>query len=270
MFRLNQDNQLITKQLTMIIGGLQKFSLLDFPGRVAAIIFTGGCNFRCPFCYNPMLVWPKGARKLNKKNLIKAKTKEKDHFALKQDDLFRFLEKRINKLEAVVITGGEPTLHPDLINFIKKIKRMGYLVKLDTNGTNPEMLIKLLEKKLIDYIAMDIKAPADKHEKVTGINKIRGSEALSFKIIEKSVRIIKASGLPHEFRTTVVPSLIDKSDIIKIGKVISGAETWYLQKFRSEADLVDDKYKNLRAYTHKEIEEMRAIGNKYVKKCKIR
>jgi len=188
---------------------------------------------------------------------------QKDHTLIKEDGLFDFLEERKNKLEAVVITGGEPTFHKDLPEFIKRIKDLGYLVKLDTNGTNPEMLKKLIKRKLIDYVAMDIKAPKDKYEKVAGTR-------VDFKKIEKSVKIIREAGLPHEFRTTLVPGLLEKEDIAQIGRVIKGAENWFLQKFKSDTDLVDEGFQGLSPFKDKEMEEMVGIGERYVKRCEDR
>lgn len=244
----------------MIIGGLQKFSMLDYPGRLSAIIFTQGCNFKCQFCYNPMLVaWPIAGKK------------QKGHLsAIGEDDLFVFLKSRIGKLEAVVITGGEPTIQPDLPDFISKIKNLGYLVKLDTNGTNPKMIKNLIDKKLIDYIAMDIKAPKDKYEKITG-------NPDDFDKIKKSVKIIIGSCLPpsnragkHEFRTTAVPGLLDKKDIIEIAKIIKGAGKWYLQRFKSDVDLINKKLRGIKPFTEAEMKEMRKAAEKYVKICEIR
>ena len=248
--------------LAMIIGGLQKFSLLDYPGNLAAIIFTQGCNFHCQFCYNPMLVWP---------SFRASKLKQKDHYShIEEDDLFAFLKKRIGKLDAVVITGGEPTIHKDLPDFIKKIKKLGYKVKLDTNGTNPDMIKKLIEKDLIDYIAMDIKAPASKYKKITG-------KATGFEKIKKSVNIIIKSSLSpsnwagkYEFRTTIVPGLINKDDIIAIGRIIKGADQWYLQQIKQDTELINRKLEKVKQYSKKEIEEMCKIAKNYVKKCKIR
>ena len=244
----------------MLIGGLQKFSLLDYPGKIAAIIFTKGCNFRCHFCYNPMLVWPeeKAGRLKNSSS-----RNQKDHALIREDGLFDFLKERKNKLEGVVITGGEPTLHGDLPEFVRKIKIFGYLVKLDTNGTKPEILEKLIKEKLIDYIAMDIKAPADKYQKVANAR-------VDFKKIEKSVRIIRESGLPYEFRTTVVPGLLGKEDIKKIGRIIKGARNWFLQKFESGTDLVDENFQGLSPFVDKKMEEMEEIGRKYAKRCEAR
>lgn len=246
----------------MIIGGLQKFSLLDYPGRISAIVFTKKCNFRCHFCYNPMLVWP--AEEVSQvKNISSSKRGIKNHPLIKEDDFFNFLKTRIKKLEAIVVTGGEPTLYFDLPEFIAKIKVLGYLVKLDTNGTNPNMIKKLINEKLIDYIAMDIKAPEEKYAKVVGAK-------VNFKKIEKSVKIIKESGLPYEFRTTLVPGLLDKGDIAKIGKIIKGANKWYLQKFKSDIKLVDSKFEKLKPFSDKEMMEMKRLGSKFVDSCYVR
>lgn len=233
----------------MIIGGLEKLTLLDYPGKVAAIIFTQNCNFRCHFCYNPMLVV------LSEVN--------KDRFQIKESDLFTFLKKRVGKIDGIVISGGEPTLHEDLPDFIKKIRDLGYKIKLDTNGTNPGMLDKLIKDKLIDYIAMDIKAGEDKYEKVVGVK-------VDLNKIKKSIKIIKENGLPYEFRTTIVPSLHKKEDIDKMGRLIKGADKWFLQKFKSDTDLIDKDLEHKNAYTYKEMEEMCDIAKKYVKKCVIR
>ncbi|MBU2456910.1 anaerobic ribonucleoside-triphosphate reductase activating protein, partial [Patescibacteria group bacterium] len=202
----------------MLIGGLQKFSVLDYPGHISAIIFTKGCNFKCQFCYNPMLVYPS----------------KKDHTLILENDLFYFLKKRIGKLDSVVITGGEPTVQQDLPKFIQKIKKLNYLVKLDTNGTNPEMLKNLIQKNLINYIAMDIKAPLEKYNQITGVE-------VDFNKIQKSIKIIMQSNLPYEFRTTVVPKFLDAEDIKKIGELIQGAKKWFLQNFKSNTDLVNKK-----------------------------
>ncbi len=240
----------------MIIGGLEKLTLLDYPDHLAAIIFTQGCNFRCHFCYNPMLVLPrKGGDEKNKK--------EKGFSPLSTEDLFLFLKERFGRLEGVVITGGEPTLHPDLPFFIKKIKDLGYLVKLDTNGTNPEMLGDLVKKKLIDYIAMDLKAPLNKYQETVGVE-------VDYNNIEKSVKIIINSGLPYEFRTTVVPGLLVKNDFQEMGKIIKGASKWYLQNFKSDTELVDAGYKKQKGYTAKEMAEFAAIGQEYVDFCAVR
>ena len=204
-----------------------------------------------------MLVWPrKGQDEKNKK-------KEKGSLALSVKDLFLFLKERFGRLEGVVITGGEPTLHPDLPSFIKEIKDMGYLVKLDTNGTNPLMLLGLIKEKLIDYIAMDIKAPFLKYETVVGA-------PVDCNNLKKSVKIIMNSKLPYEFRTTVVPGLLVKKDFISMGQAIKGASKWYLQFFKSDTDLVNTQYQKKEAYSSKEMESFVEIGKKYVDICELR
>lgn len=274
----------------MIIGGLQKFSLLDYPGKISAIVFTQGCNFRCQFCYNPMLVWPSrdGKLKYAQRSARESGQKfeqQKVHPLISQDDFFVFLESRVGKLDAVVITGGEPCLQKDLPEFIKKIKVLGYLVKLDTNGSYPEALAELIKNKLIDYIAMDLKAPEHKYAEITGvevdfknIHPVKSSRqagrilpsAKLFDGVKKSVRMIMASGLPYEFRTTVVPDLLAKDDIGEMGKIISGADLWYLQNFKSQSELVNEKLKGKVPYNARQMKAMAEIGVKYVKRCEIR
>ena len=239
----------------MIIGGLEKMTLIDYPGQLAAIVFTKGCNFRCHFCYNPLLVWPD--RETDEKKY------EKTYSPISEDEFFLFLESRKGRLDGVVITGGEPTMHHDLPEFIKKIRAWGYKIKLDTNGTNPEALIGLLKENLLDYIAMDLKAPYDKYENVTGVK-------INCQNLEKSVKIIIESGLPHEFRTTVVPGLLELSDFDKMGAAISGADAWYLQKFKSDTELVDRDLEKHAPFSDKEMEEMASVGKKYVKICEVR
>jgi len=231
----------------MLIGGLQKFSLLDYPEKISTIIFTHGCNFRCAFCYNPTLV----------------NTKTKDDIFISEKDFFIFLKSRIKKIDAVVISGGEPTMQDDLEKFISKIKKLKFLVKLDTNGTNPEILKNLISKKLIDYIAMDVKAGLKNYEKVVKVK-------INQKKIKESIDIIMNAGLPYEFRTTVVPGLVKKDDILQIGKLITGAQKWFLQKFKSDIDLVDKSFYQKKSFTDQEMIKMKKTGEKYVQICKIR
>ncbi len=245
----------------MIIGALQKFSLLDYPGKISAIVFTQGCNFRCQFCYNPMLVWPTAVSKL--KYTPHPAGQQKVHPHIEQDDLFVFLKSRTGKLDAVVITGGEPCLQKDLIDFVQKVKALGFLVKLDTNGSSPEVLAKLIKEKLIDYVAMDLKASKAKYGEVTGAE-------VNFNNIIKSVKLIMTSGLPYEFRTTVVPDLLDKDDIGEMGETIKGADKWYLQNFISRGELVNEKFQGKVPYNARQMKEMAEIGGKYVKKCEVR
>lgn len=235
----------------MVIGGLQKFSLLDYPGHLSAIVFTQGCNFRCHFCYNPMLVLP--SRQDNKKG----------RSLISEDDFFIFLEQRKDKLDGIVITGGEPTIHKDLPNFLEKIKALGFKTKLDTNGTNPTMLEKLIEKKLIDYIAMDLKGPSLKYKKIVGAD-------VDLAKVKKSIKIILDCNLPYEFRTTIVPGLQAREDIEKMGEMIKGARVWYLQQFKPNTNLVDKDFEKVKPYTDVELDNMRKIAKKYVEKCVVR
>jgi len=195
----------------MKIGGLNEFSLSDYPGHVATVVFTQGCNFRCPFCHNGSLIPGDVPESL----------------LIPEQKVFEFLKDRNSQLESVVITGGEPTIQPDLPEFIHRIIAMELLVKLDTNGSRPEVLRRLLKEKLIDYIAMDIKAPLDIYGRLTGTH-------TSVSRIQESIEIIDRSGIAHEFRTTVVKSLLSPQDLLSIRKLIPPASTHRLQKFRPE------------------------------------
>lgn len=183
----------------MQIGGLQKFSLIDYPGKIAAVVFTQGCNFRCPYCHNPELVLPVFF-----------------HPIIPESIFFRFLEDRRGKIDAVVISGGEPTIHTDLIDFITAIKNRGYLVKLDTNGSHPAVLEKIIDQKLIDYIAMDIKAPFERYCELSGCE-------VSTLPIETSIRLIESSDIEHEFRTTWETCMLRVSDIDTIHEYVKSA-----------------------------------------------
>ncbi|HRS23162.1 MAG TPA: anaerobic ribonucleoside-triphosphate reductase activating protein [Candidatus Woesebacteria bacterium] len=189
----------------MRLGGCQQTTFLDYPGKLATTIFTVGCNFRCPFCHNRDLV-------LEAKEVIS------------EEDFFEFLKKRKNILEGVVISGGEPTLQPGLDNFCSKIKQIGYLVKLDTNGSRPEVLEKLIKNHLIDFVAMDIKADRKNYEKASGVK-------VDLAQIEKSVEIIKKSGLDHQFRSTIVRGIHDKKVVARMKKKFPNL---VLQKFRAQ------------------------------------
>ena len=229
----------------MRIGGFQKFSLIDYPGKICAIVFTQGCNFRCPYCHNPELVKPS----------LFGKT-------IPEEEIFSFLEKRKGKLDAVEITGGEPTLQKDLVDFIRRIKEIGYLVKLDTNGSNPEILLEIINHGLVDYIAMDIKAPLEKYKEV--IHSVINPEK-----IKRSIRTIMSSNIRYEFRTTVVKSQLSKEDIINIGKLIEGAELYILQKFISSKTL-DPNFLNEKTYSDKEFKTLKKELERFVFKCLVR
>jgi pyruvate formate lyase activating enzyme len=244
----------------MKIGGLEKLSLIDYPGEISAVVFTVGCTFRCPFCYNPVLVLPKG--EIKNSSLPKGEEGE-GRSSLNEDGLFHFLKTRQGKLDAVVITGGEPTKQPDLLKFIRKIKKLGFKIKLDTNGTNPEMLKKILAGKLVDYLAMDLKAAPADYEHATGAR-------FDFEKIKESVKIIKESGLPYEFRTTCVPGFIDKKSVKLMGELIADANKWYLQRFKSDTGLIDKSLEGKANFTEKEMKELIEIGKKYAKFCEVR
>jgi pyruvate formate lyase activating enzyme len=191
----------------MKIGGVQKVSLIDYPGLISAIIFSQGCNFKCSYCHNPELVDSKLFQPCIKENAV-----------------LDFLNTRRGKLDAVVITGGEPTMQDDLALFIKQIKKMGFVVKLDSNGSQPQVIKTLLDEKLLDFIAMDIKAPLEKYKSVVRI-------PVNADLIKESIRLILKSKIPHEFRTTVVESQLEEKDILNIAKLISGARHYVLQNF---------------------------------------
>ena len=204
------------------------------------------CNFQCRHCCITKLR-KKGAERCFTIPDVKELSRQADEMGLAH----------------LVITGGEPCLQKDLIKFIKKIKALGYLIKLDTNGSYPEVLSGLIKEKLIDYIAMDLKAPEYKYGIVTEVD-------VNFNNIKKSVKIIMTSGLPYEFRTTVVPELLDKNDINEMGKIIKGTEKWYLQNFKSQSDFVNQKLKGRVPYNSRQMKEMAEIGRKYAKICEVR
>lgn len=191
----------------MKIGGFQKVSLIDYPGRISAVVFTQGCNFRCPFCHNPELVDP-----------------ERYEDLIPEAEILSFLQRRRGRLDAVVITGGEPTMHPGLVPFIIRLRAMGFQVKLDTNGALPDPIGEMLDRKLLDYVAMDLKAPLERYSEVT---KTKTDQQR----IQRSISLIMGSGVDYEFRTTAVKSLLSPADIELIGRLIPGAKRFVLQKF---------------------------------------
>ncbi len=225
----------------MEIGGLEKSTLIDYPAKVACTVFLIGCNFRCPFCYSSELVLPE---------------KIKSQPRISEKEFFDFLKKRKRLLEGVVVCGGEPTLNKDLPDFIKKIKKLGYRVKLDTNGSNPEMLEELIKKKLLDYVAMDIKAPKEKYYKATGVK-------VYIKKIQKSIDILKRGKVDYELRSTILPKIHTKEDIVNMAKWIRNTKLYYLQQFRPEKT-IDPEYENCKPFSQKEIESIRKECNKYV------
>ncbi len=190
----------------MNIVGHQKTSFIDYPDKICSVIFAAGCNFRCSYCHNGHIV-------------------NKDQDNLDIEEIFDFLRKRKKFLDGVCVSGGEPTLYDDVYDLIYRIKEEGFLIKLDTNGTNPKVLQKLLSENMLDYVAMDIKAPLDKYDWVTASN-------VDKKSIIESINLIKSSNIDYEFRTTVCKGLITREDILDISELIKGSKRYYIQNFK--------------------------------------
>lgn len=228
----------------MKISGLQKLTLLDYPGHLACTVFTTGCNFRCPFCQNASLV---------------LSPCEISNYS--EEEILNFLSSRKHILEGICISGGEPALQQDLLPFIRKVKSMGYLVKLDTNGTQSELLRELINNHLIDMVAMDIKNSKERYAQTCGI------ETLNMNTIEESVNLLKEGRIPYEFRTTVVKELHTKKDIENIGKWLHGSSPYYLQAFVDSGDLIGT---GLTGYSKKEMEELLVIVSPYLPNTSLR
>jgi pyruvate formate lyase activating enzyme len=226
----------------MKIGYVQKTSFIDYPGKISAVIFTQGCNFHCPYCHNPELV-----------------DTSRYGDTVDMGDVYEFLEKRRGKLDAVVISGGEPTLQPGLTDFLQKVKTMGYLVKLDTNGSRPNIIQEAISEKVLDYIAMDIKAPWEKYSLVAG-------SLVNITHIKESIAVLMASDIDYEFRTTIVNTLLHPGDIMNIAKMIPGARLYVLQKFVSSKH-VDQTYINKSSFSDKEMENLITVLNQQVRRC---
>lgn len=227
----------------VIIKDVLDSSFIDYPKKISMVIFTAGCNFRCSYCHNPELVEP-----------------ELPFMA--EDKALKKIEAKKEWIDGVVITGGEPTLHADLPDFIKKLKAMGLMIKLDTNGSNPEMLKKLIDEGLIDYVAMDIKASLEEYKKTT-------CTSFDYNLIKKSIELIKTSNIEYEFRTTIVPKLLKEEDLLKIGYLINGAKLLVLQTFKNTKTL-DPSYKTEASYLKPQMEHFSRIIKDYVKTIQIR
>lgn len=221
----------------MNVYGLYKMTLLDYPEHLACTIFTGACNFRCPFCHNASLV-----THINPSTLIP------------DEDIFTFLSSRVGILEGVCITGGEPTLQPDLLQFIQKVKNLGFKIKLDTNGSNPELLTQLLNQNLLDYVAMDIKNSPTNYEKTIGL------QTYDLSNIKASIALLMKSSIDYEFRTTVVKELHTLKDFLEIADWISNCAHYYLQGFEDSKDLIGE------GYTGYAVEELQAFASKLKEK----
>ena len=228
----------------MKIGGFQKTSLLDYPDEVSAIIWTVGCSFSCPFCYN--------------KDLVEGRVG-----LFPEEEIFSFLEKRKGLVDGLVITGGEPLIQDDIVEFCQKVKKIGYLIKIDTNGMHPDKLKELIDKKLVDYVAMDVKAPKEKYDELSGVK-------TDISKIEKSIDIIKNSVPDYEFRTTLVPKLLKKEDIIEIAKWLEGSKNFYLQQFKGDVTTISPECKGLTPYPNEYLLETLEEIKPFFKHCELR
>jgi len=231
--------------MNVIIKGFIKTSLIDYPGKIASIVFFPRCNFNCSFCFNPEMV-----------------NDSEDLREIKPEEIFDYIESQKKWIDGVCLTGGEPTLQEGLPEFISEIKKRGFLVKLDTNGTNPGMLKKLLDQKLLDYVAMDVKAPLEKYEKVAGCK-------VNLENIQKSAELIRNNGIEYEFRTTVVPEQLNKEDIKNIGEWLDGSKRYYLQQFRPEKTL-DKSFQGKSQYTPDQMKELADSVKNHFEKVGIR
>lgn len=236
----------LSRILIMIIGGWHKNSLIDYPGKISCVLFLSGCNFKCPYCYNPDLARGTPA------------------VVLSQHHVFDFLAKRRELLDGVVLSGGEPTLNQDLVAFCRKIKQMGYALKLDTNGSQPQMIQELLEKGLVDYIAMDIKTDPLNYSpfiwKDSNPNRILAS-----------IQIIMQAAIPYEFRTTCLKPFVNATVIKGIAQRIEGAMLYAIQRFQNVA-VLDPEFclKNDREYDDKELLHLKSVAEPLVKQCIVR
>ena len=235
----------------MIIGGFEPFSLLDYPDKVAAIIFTQGCNFRCRYCYNPSLI----------------EVSTKGGYELSQ--LWSFLAERQGLVEAIVITGGEPTLQKDLVEVIKEIKLRGFLIKLDTNGTNPAIVKDLIAQNLIDYLAVDVKAPWSKYDQIMALPEAVLASLVA-NVQELVTWLINKSPIHYEFRTTLVPGLLGLQDIAELAKELKGAQHWYLQRGRLDGNLLDSGLAGQPPFTEVEMNNFLAIAQAEIRGAAIR
>lgn len=225
----------------MRIGGLQKLTLLDYPGKTACIVFLQGCNFRCPYCHNSGLV------------LI-----DPEEETVSEEDFFKYLKKRQGILDGVVVTGGEPLLHKEIVPFLQKIKELGYSVKLDTNGTNPTLLKEICGKGLIDYVAMDIKHTVDKYEQAIGVCNIDMNK------VKESASYLMEENHEYEFRTTLVKGIHTYEDMEQIAEWIGGSTKYYLQNFRDSGSLIGSNNQNISmdSFTEEELTEFKRIAQK--------
>ena len=229
----------------MQIKGVQKLSLIDYPGKLCATLFVPGCDFRCGYCYNSILV-------LHPETLP----------AIPENEILGFLEERKGFLDAVCFTGGEPCIQPGLTEFIEKIKKLNYLVKIDTNGSRPKQLEDWLSRNLVDYVAMDIKAPLEKYETAAGVK-------VNIERIKESINILKKSNIDYEFRTTVVPDLLGLDELTKIAEMLRPAKKYVLQQFLPKT-CIDKSFEEKRPYTEDKLKEFEKVLKPYFETCELR
>ena len=229
----------------MLISGLQKTTLLDYPGCVACTVFTGGCNFRCPFCHNSSLVIP-----------------ERIAEGMAEEEIMAFLRKRVGVLDGVAITGGEPLLHKDMPELLRRIKALGYKIKLDSNGSNPQLLEDIINEGLVDRVAMDIKNSPTLYGRTIGI------ENYDLSAVERSKNFLLEGRVEYEFRTTVVKGLHTEESIRQAAKWIEGAKEYYLQQFKDSGDVL--KLEGLGAFNEEEMKTLRAAAAEYVPVVQLR
>ncbi|MBW2972091.1 anaerobic ribonucleoside-triphosphate reductase activating protein [Candidatus Woesearchaeota archaeon] len=228
----------------MIIAGIERTSMVDWPGNICSTVFIAGCNFRCGFCHNPELVLPEEIEKIE---------------SMTETELLTLLVERKRLIDGVCITGGEPLMSPDIVKLLHRLKDKGFKIKLDTNGSVPTLLRKIIEERLVDYVAMDIKAPKSRYQEVTGTK-------INPELIEQSIKILKENTIDYEFRTTVVKGLLAKKDIESIGEWIKGAEAYYLQQFIGTEKTLSPEYHKRKAYTPDELHRMMdAVKNNFKK-----
>ncbi len=228
----------------MQIVGLQKTTLVDYPGKVACTLFTPGCNFRCPYCHNPELIKPTHQYQI-----------------IPEDEFLQWLSSRKGWLDGVCVTGGEPTLQKDLPEFARKVKDLGFLFKLDSNGTNPQMLEKMLDAGLIDFVAMDIKAPLEDYSKATKVSVVEAD-------IKKSVELIRTRAPDYEFRTTVGPAWYSADYAKRIGEWLKGSKAYYIQQYVAGNTL--DPELSQTTFSKEQLEDLAKILKPYFGKVEIR
>lgn len=228
----------------MYFCGMNKTTLLDYPGYVAATLFTGGCNMRCPFCHNGGLVLEPEAQP-----------------RIEEEEVLNFLRKRQGILEGICITGGEPTLQPGLEDFIRRVRELGYLVKLDTNGYRPQVLEHLLKQGLLDYVAMDIKASREHYAEACGLPEV------DLSLLEKSVELLKTSQIPGEFRTTVVKGIHSLEEFSAIGRWLQGGKAYFLQAYRESNKVICQGFAE---FDREQMEEMRKRAAQYIPSTMLR